>query len=33
MCLPSDLNVPDEVAENLNDAHKQYLLDLFGLQI
>ena len=27
--LPSDLNVPDEVAENLNDAHK----DLFGLQI
>ena len=31
--LPSVLNVPDEVAESLNDAHKQYLLDLFGLQI
>ena len=31
--LPSDLNIPDEVAENLNDTHKQYLLDFFGLQI
>ena len=26
--LPSDLTVPDEVAENLNDVHKQYLLNL-----
>ena len=31
--LPSYLNVPDEVAENLNDTHKQYLLNFFGLQI
>ena len=31
--IPSDLNVPDEVAEKLNDGHKWYLLDLFGLTI
>ena len=26
--FPSDLNVPDEVAEKLNDAHKQHLFTL-----